>query len=289
MSVSTSQQIARFYNDFSTNEVTFTKDVIRATLLHTKQVFLKILGFQYPCIIYSSSLVGAKVMVNLHDGLKEALRKSNNVCSLRFSFMQRDNSDPISFFVSAKVQGMTPYGEQKPQLHFLNLQYTQRPPDDLIEVIGSLLEANANAKRRKEERIVITNETLSKLGIATKGSVVIVDGIPRKGLLRDVSFSGAKVIIMGVAKFIVNKPAVLKLELQEPRQTLQIEGEVVRFEGVEGRHDIAAFAIKFKEEAVPMEYKVRLSSFFRNSKKSQITKGTPGGEKNTLTGNQTAE
>ncbi|MFP4330080.1 MAG: PilZN3 domain-containing protein [Alkalispirochaetaceae bacterium] len=278
MSVSTSQQIARFFNDFSTNEVTFTKDVIRATLLHTKQVFLKILGFQYPCIVYSSSLVGAKVIVNLHDGLRQALAKSNNLCSLRFSFLQRDNSDPISFFVSARINGMTPYGEQKPQLHFLNLQYTQRPPDDLIEVIGSLLEANANAKRRKEERIVITADTLTKLGIASKGSVVIVDGIPRKGLLRDVSFSGAKVIIMGVAKFIVNKPAVLRLELQEPRQTLEIAGEVVRFEGVEGRNDIAAFALKFNEETVPMEYKVRLSSYFRQGRRAPITKQPPPGE-----------
>jgi Tfp pilus assembly protein PilZ len=273
MSVSTSQQIARYFNEFSTNEVTFTKDVIRATMLHPKQVFLKILGYQFPCIVYSASLVGAKIIVNFHEGLKEVLKKSNNACSLRFSFLQRDKPDPLSFFVSGKITGVTPYGEQKPDLHFLNIQYTQRPPDDLIEIIGGLLEANVNAKRRKEERIVITNDSLRKLGIGGKGAVVVVDGIPRKCILRDLSFSGAKVIILGVAKFLVNKAAFLKLDLLDPAETVQIPGKILRFEEVEGRSDIAAYAMKFEDEQVPMEYKMRLNNYIRGMRKSPISKG----------------
>ncbi len=273
MSVSTSQQIARYFNEFSTNEVTFTKDVIRATMLHPKQVFLKILGYQFPCIVYSASLVGAKVIVNFHEGLKEVLKKSNNACSLRFSFLQRDKPDPLAFFVSGKITGVTPYGEQKPDLHFMNIQYTQRPPDDLIEIIGGLLEANVNAKRRKEERIVITNDSLRKLGIGGKGAVVVVDGIPRKCILRDLSFSGAKVIILGVAKFLVNKAAILKLDLLDPAETVQIPGKILRFEEVEGRSDIAAYAMKFEDEQVPMEYKMRLNNYIRGMRKPPINKG----------------
>ncbi|MFW6337786.1 MAG: PilZN3 domain-containing protein [Alkalispirochaetaceae bacterium] len=277
MSVSTSQQIARYFNEFSTNEVTFTKDVIRATMLHPKQVFLKILGYQFPCIVYSASLVGAKVIVNFHEGLKEVLKKSNNACSLRFSFLQRDKPDPLSFFVSGKITGVTPYGEQKPDLQFVNIQYTQRPPDDLIEIIGGLLEANVNAKRRKEERIVITNDSLNKLGIGGKGAVVVVDGIPRKCILRDLSFSGAKVIILGVAKFIVNKDATLRLDLLDPVETVQLPGKILRFEEVEGRSDIAAYAVKFEEDQIPMEYKMRLNNYLRGMRKPPISKGGAGG------------
>lgn len=277
MSVSTSQQMARYFNEFSTQEVTFTKDVIRATMLNPKQVFLKILGYQFPCIIYSASLVGAKVIVNLHEGLKEVLKKSNNACSLRFNFLQRDKADPLSFFVSGKISGVTPYGEQKPELHFMNIQYTQRPPDDLIEIVGGLLEANVNAKRRKEERVVITNDSLKKLGIGGKNAVVIVDGIPRKCILRDLSFSGAKVIILGVAKFLVNKQATLKLELLDPVETVQIKGTILRFEEVEGRTDIAAYAMKFEDDGVPMEYKMRMNNFLRGQRKTQISKGPAAG------------
>ena len=275
MSVSTSQQIARFFDEFSSQEVTFTKDVIRATMLYPKQVFLKILGYQFPCIIYSSSLVSAKVIVNFHEGLKETLRKSNNLCSLRFSFIQRDKPDPLSFFVSGKVTGITPYGEKKPELHFLSIQYTQRPPDDLIEVLGGLLEANINSKRRKEERIIVTNDTVRKLGLAGKGGVVVVDGIPRKCILRDVSFSGAKVIILGVAKFIVDKAATLKIEILEPSEVVEVPGKIIRFESVEGRSDIAAFAMRFDEDKVPMEYKMRLNNYLRGVRKAPTSKDAP--------------
>lgn len=276
MSVSTSQQIARYFNEFSTHEVTFTKDVIRATMLHPKQVFLKILGYQFPCIIYSASLVGAKVIVNFQEGLKEVLKKSNNACSLRFSFLQRDKPDPLSFFVSGKITGLTPYGEEKPELQFMNIQYNQRPPDDLIEIIGALLEANVNAKRRKEERIVITNDSLRKLGIGGKGAVIIVGGIPRKCILRDLSFSGAKVIILGVAKFLVNKDAVLRLDLLDPAVAVQLPGRILRYEEVEGRSDIAAYAMRFEDEQVPMEYKMRLNTYLRGTRKPPISKGTSG-------------
>ena len=277
MSVSTSQQIARYFNEFSTQEVTFTKDVIRATMLQPKQVFLKISGYQFPCIIYSASLIGAKVIVNFHEGFKEILKKSNNACSLRFSFQQRDKSDPLTFFVSGKVSGLTPYGEQKPELQFMNIQYTQRPPDDLIEIIGALLEANVNAKRRKEERVVVTNDSIRKLGLKGKGAVVLVDGIPRKGILRDISFSGAKVIILGVAKFLVNKQAILRLDLLDPAEQVQLPGQILRFEAVEGRNDIAAYAIKFEDEQVPMEYKMRLNQYLRALRKSPISKGPGAG------------
>lgn len=282
MSVSTSQQIARYFDDFSSQEVTFTKDVIRATMLYPKQVFLKVLGHQFPCIIYSASLVGAKIIVNLQDGLKASLKKSNSMVSLRFSFLQRDKTDPLTFFVSGKVAGITPYGEQKPDLHFINIQYTQRPPDDLIEILGGLLEANVNAKRRSEERVVVTTDTVKKLGFAGKGAVVIVEGIPRKCLLRDISFSGAKVIILGVAKFIVNKKATLRIDLLDPQESVSVPGEILRFEAVEGREDIAAFAMKFEEENIPIEYKLRLNRVVRGAKKSAA--GRPDQQGNASSG-----
>ncbi|MFO8063195.1 MAG: PilZN3 domain-containing protein, partial [Spirochaetia bacterium] len=132
MAISTSQQIARYYQQYSNVEVTFTKDVIKATLLHPKQEFLKCTGYQWPIVLYSASMTSAKVVANMNASLSEAVKKANSAVSLRLSFLQRDKTDPLSFFVAAKISGFTPYGQEKPELYFLTLTYTQRPPDDLI-------------------------------------------------------------------------------------------------------------------------------------------------------------
>lgn len=266
MAVTTSQQITRYYEQFRTVDVTFTKEVIRATLLYTKQVFIKALGYQWPCIVYSSSMVGAKIIVNMTKSLRETVQKANNMVSLRYSFLQKDKADPLSFFVSAKITGSTPYGNQKPDLHFLTLTYTQRPPDDLIEILGRLLEAHSTSKRRKETRIPVTADSARKMGINPKDVLVYIEGVPRRCIIRDISFGGAKLIILGVAKFLVDKKAILRLQVTEDDSYLDIEGTVIRFEAVEGRNDIAAIAVQFNEDTVPVTYKMLLSTYLRSAK-----------------------
>lgn len=266
MPVTTSQQISRYYQQYHAIEVTFTKEVIKATHLYSKQVYIKCLGYHWPCIVYSSSMAGAKVIVNITSSLRDALRKSNNMISLRFSFLQPDKSDPLAFFVSAKIAGSSPYGEKNPELSFVTINFTQRPPDDLIEILGELLDANVNSRKRSEERIVVTSDSLRKLGLGTKGALLTIEQVPRKCIIRDLSFSGAKVIIVGLAKFLVNRSAVLRLQLADDEGQIELVGTVVRFEPVEGRTDIAAFAIQFDEDKIPIKYKMRINAFLRTVK-----------------------
>ena len=278
MAVTTSQQISHYYEQFQSTDVTFTKEVIRALLLNTKHVFIKALGYQFPCIIYSSSMREAKVIATMTTALKETLQKANNNVALRFSFVQREKSDPLAFFVSARITGVAPYGDPQKGLNFFNLTFTQRPPDDLIERLGNILLANVASQRRREERIIITPESSKKLNMIGKGARVVVENVPRKALLRDVSFGGAKIIMPGVPQFLVNKPASVQLDFDEPAETLTLHGKIVRFEPVEGRTDIAAFALQFEESQVPMAYKMRLSEYLRHIKapapKPQNTDGT---------------
>ncbi|MCG8478028.1 MAG: hypothetical protein MI724_02955, partial [Spirochaetales bacterium] len=53
-------------------------------------------------------------------------------------------------------------------------------------------------------------------------------------------------------------------------------GQIVRFEPVEGRSDIAAFALQYDEEAVPMSYKMRLSEYLRPIKRSAAKRDADG-------------
>jgi len=267
MALLTGQQIARYFEQFKTIDVTFTKEVVKAINLKTDQNFLKCLGHQWPCVIYSSSMVGAKVVAGLTKDFFDKIRDANNIVSLRYAFIQPDKADPLAFFVPAKITGYNPYSKEKPDLMFVTLEFTQRPAEDLIGILGRLLETNINSKKRKEERIEVTDEVQRSLNLKSKNVYLYIEGVPRKGILRDLSFSGAKCITSGVAKFIMNKSVHLSLDFEDQKTPMQVPGKIIRHESVQDRKDIIALAILFEETKVPMDYKMRINEYLRLPKK----------------------
>ncbi|MCL2881097.1 MAG: pilus assembly protein PilZ, partial [Treponema sp.] len=197
MAIVTSQKITVYYQRFKDIEVTFTKEIIQVTGLVTQQVHLKCGSDFWPCVIYSSSFSGAKVVTNTKSGLLDKLQTVNNYVSLRYCFKLPDKANPVIFFVAARVTGQAPYGTSH-DMSLLNIQFTQRPPDDLIEIMGRLLDANVNSAKRREERILLTEESQRKLSIQSRESAVFIQGVPRRCIVRDISFSGSKIIMMGV-------------------------------------------------------------------------------------------
>lgn len=265
MPILTGQQINDFFDRYRDTEITFTKEVIRATRLVPKQVYLKCVGYHIPCIIYAVSMTSAKVIANIPSGLFEQIRGAKNLVSLRFAFKEVDKTDPMFFFVSGRITGFNPYNKEKPNLNFVYIEFTQRPPDDLIAILGELLEANVNSKKRREERIIINAHSIKKLGISDKSASLEIQGVPRTCIIRDLSFSGAKVILAGVAKFLLNKEASLKISTVE-KGTLLVPGTIVRNESVEGRKDLIALALQFNEEKVSIEYKMMINEYLKQKK-----------------------
>jgi hypothetical protein len=147
------------------------------------------------------------------------------------------------------------------------LQFAQRPPDDLIEIIGRILDANVNSAKRREDRILITPDSFRRLNLFSKENAVFIQGVPRRCILRDISFSGAKIIMVGVAKFLLNREAGLRMDFDDPRESFQIRGKFIRSEAVEGRKDLIALAILFDE--VPMGYKLRINDFLGQTRASE--------------------
>lgn len=269
MSIATTQQITKYYETYRTIDVTFTKEVVKSVGLIPQNVYIKCLGEQWPCVVYSSSFDGAKVLAPSKQVMMERISKANNMVSLRLSFRQSDKTDPISFFVGGKVMGFAPYAQSNGTLQFINIQYAQRPPEAYLEIMGRMLEANVNSARRRQERILLTPDAMRKIRLVRKETTVLVQGVPRKCILRDLSFSGAKIIIVGLAKFLIGKECKLRVELEDPEETVEIPGSFVRHEDVEGRKDLAAVAINFDESLVPISYKMHLNDFLGQLRKGQ--------------------
>lgn len=271
MAYATTQQLARYYGVYKNIDVTFTKEVTAILGLQTQNVFIKADGRQWPCIINSSSLVGAKVIAGTKSGLIPRIQKDTSAVSLRFSFVDAESKEPVSFFINSKAAGFSPYGTNN-DLVLIQLQYIQRAPDFLIEKIGSLLDANVNSARRKDERVLITADTMRKIGIVQKETIIFIQGVPRRCILRDISFSGAKVIMIGLAQFIREKDVVLRIDFEEPRTAIGLHGKIIRTEDVKDRKDLVALAISFVEKEVPMTYKMHLNHYISMTSKHDLNR-----------------
>ncbi|MDR2729430.1 MAG: PilZ domain-containing protein [Treponema sp.] len=258
MGVLTSQKITVYYERFKDIDVTFTKEIIQVTGLLTKQVHLKCGNDLWPCVVYTSSFSGAKIVANVKSGLLNKLQGANNFVQLRFCFKIPEASSPVTFFVSARVLGSAPYGGSE-DINILTLQFTNRPPDDLIEIMGRVLDANVNSAKRKDVRLPMTADNLRKLNIQSSETSVYIQGVPRRCILRDLSFSGSKLIMIGIAKFLMEKEVALRLDFTDPQENFLIKGKFIRVENVEGKKEMLALGLNFDEASVPMGYKIRLN------------------------------
>ena len=266
MSIITSHELARFYELYRRTEVTFTKQVAEATGLQPQTVLLKVGGSQWPCVLYSCSMVGARIVMTVRSDFSETLQIGGGHLSLRLAFKRPDKTDPISFYVSGKSTGLSPYSPQNPAVQLLTIEFGSRPSDELIQILGVLLEANANAQRRREERIPLTPENLKRLGLESRDCHAAVQGAGHRGILRDLSFSGAKVLVAGASPAFVGQPVALRIARSEAAEEITLWGEVARIEEVSGHPDIGALGIRFLGEP-PVSYKLMISGFLSGSRR----------------------
>lgn len=269
MAIATSQQISQYYEMYKDTEVTFTRDIIRTLSMDPRQIYIKCSGGQWPCIINSTSFVAAKIIVGTKGGAFQQLAQTEAAsCSLRFCFFLDDNQI-LSFFISGHVSSIRLMDGQS-DLALVTIEFSQRPPDDLIEMIGHLLDANSNFIKRKDTRIIINAETKRVLTLQKAETIIKVDGVPRNCIMRDISFGGAKVILMGMAQFLQNKPIELLVSFEDPKETFSLKGTIVRIEEIQGRRDIIAVNIKYDEASIPLSYIMHINDFISESRKRQL-------------------
>lgn len=265
----TSLQINKFYDSYKNLNVTFTKDVIAALGFKTDQAILRCGGSQWSCIINSASMMQAKVICELKSEIMASLQEEHQSVSLRFAFNEGAGNESATFFVSAKVINVSTFQAKQGNFILVALEYTQKAPDDLIANLGLLLEANNNATKRGAERLTLNEDNIHKIGLLTKDTFVFIQGIPRRCILLDISFSGVKLVLVGVANFLLSQEATVKFEFDHPQTSIGVKGKIVRAEHVEGRKDLIAVGITFNEAEIPVIFKMHLNKFFGQHKISR--------------------
>ncbi len=260
-----------YYDFFRDKEVVFTKANIKYLRIDPRQIYIKCSSGQWPCILNSSSLMIAKIIVGNSSGIIAEINKNRNGnYSLRYCFLDQSNQ-PVQFFVNCNVIDVKPYNGMA-ELSIVTLEFTQRPPDDLISRLGEFLEVNKNFETRKEERIPINENSMRQLGIPKEESYVFISDVPRKCIIKDVSFGGARIMTVGIPKFLIGKPIDLRLIFADSNEKITVPGVIKNAEFLENRKDIAVVHIQFNQNEIPMAYKFHINSYITSYQKQMIEK-----------------
>ncbi len=257
----TSQHLARLYDEFADTEVTFNGQVILESGLATSDVRLTVGSRHLDCVLYACSMKGARVIVEMRQEESDLLARGAHAVSLHLTFREKDEKTPVSFFVAARIENLSEHNPQKPHLRFATLQFTQKPSDILVGLLGSMLEIKSNALRRRDQRVVVTPDVMKRIGLESRESCVAIDGTSRRCMLRDLSFGGAKVLLSTSGLPPSPQRALLKLQrCEEPDDTV-LDGSIVRVEDVQGHEDLVALSIKYSSDP-PISYKQKINSVF---------------------------
>ncbi len=267
------QKLEEYYEKYKDKEIAFNKSVMTLTGLEPKKIFLKIKGEDIHCIIYSCSMSGAKILVNLTQRDFENIRIANNIVSIRFSFANKEKKDSIVFFITGNITTYKNFETQNNKLYLVSICFTKKPPEDLIEILGKTIEISENIERRKDVRIELSNANIKELSLLSTNCSFNIDGVLKNCIIKDLSFSGALIILQGDnIEYIKNKKISLHLKTNE-NQIFQLYGEVVRSEFVPNLKSIISAGIKFDPDKIPSLYKELLNNYFKKleQKKSHET------------------
>jgi len=277
MAILTSLQISKLYELYNDIDITFTKDIVAATQLNQKEIYVRCGGVHRKCLLYSTSMKKSRIIVNTGDNFISLIRESGNLVSLRLCFNVPGKSDIISFFVNARVTGYSAYSTPDSDLNYAFLSYTQRPPDDLIINLGQLLEANINFQKRKDLTIIVNQTNYKLLGLNSREVNLVIENIPRKVILVDISSSGIMTIGVKAFKFHLNKSITIKFN--SGKGNWQISGRIARVDNIPGRNDVVLIGIEFSAETIPVSFKMSIENYVKTLKEapSSVTEKSSSG------------
>ena len=197
----------------------------------------------------------AKVIANMDNLSFDAIKRAKNFINLRLSFLPPEHKSPIMFFIPSNVDGYKNFSKSNPLTHLINLSFTQKPPDDLIEILGNIIKEKEDYEKRHDVRINLEGKIIKDFGLNTNRSTIIIENIKRPCIIKNLSVSGAFIILSCNPKFIMNKKAILNLSIIKHKVSIQIEGVILRNESAENRKDIFGIGIEYNKEKIPLEYK----------------------------------
>jgi hypothetical protein len=244
--------LQNLYQEYMDTELTYTKDVAAGLGLLPSESSFKWQGVLYPCVVHSGSFNSAKVLVKLSNAQWKAIEAGSKVTTLTMTLALSKTGRRELVAINGALQTLQHPGAGGEVSVLMSITYSHRPPENFLQAQGAYLSLKKEANQRTEDRIPLSAENRTLVGLTNLNTVVTVDHIERKCLLRDLSYNGARAILTGVAPFLVDKPFTLQVPLGEG--VVSVPGKIVRADPVEGHKGLAVIAMGYHPDLVPIDY-----------------------------------
>lgn len=245
------------YNEHKDHDVTLSQKVIRNIGLIVDQVLLKCGSAKVPCIIYSTSMVKARIIARMNDEILEELNKHKNNVSLRFTFFVKTQSQTISFYMNSKVINSEEYDGNRPDFYYISLEFTKRPPDDLIDILGNYITEQQSRHKRAEERVVFNGQENSSPFFKSMENFLFVSGNGKRCVLAEISIFSAKVLISGKPdEYKEGESAMLLMKSEALEGLGEMVGKIGRVDLINREEGMFSVIIVFNQDMIPPVYKM---------------------------------
>lgn len=246
--------IQNLYQEFLDTELTYSREVAGGLGVLPAESKLKWAGEVFPCVLHSCSFRTAKILVRVTGTRRKLNVFESRLATLTATFVLPKTGKKELIQFNGTLQIPNQEGSDEAELAILVvLEFSHRPSEGFLQAQGSYLRLKKEANQRSEDRIALSVENREMMGLASLNTLVAVENIDRKCLLREFSYSGARVILTGVAPFLLGKRFSLNVPLIG-RSALAIPGSILRAEAVDGHRGLAVIALGYYPDRVPVDY-----------------------------------
>ncbi|MBN2736169.1 MAG: PilZ domain-containing protein [Spirochaetales bacterium] len=247
----TKHRMTQLYEKYHEIEVTFNKKVVEYTRFIPGEITLKIGNERYSCILNSSSMVGAHIILKADKTLFEKINDNKGRVFLRFAFQRDKSAIPLSFFVESRVKSSNPLKGNSQNLFIIHIEYSKQPPDDFIEILGTLIDAGANNKHRQQNRITLNNEAMELLHLESGNGVLNINNQNIPCIIREISQSGCKIIAKITPEQCENQNGIFAFKFAGDTEYSGIPGKIVRTESIKDNQEFLVLGMEFVGDKVP--------------------------------------
>ncbi len=264
------RRLNQIYDDHKNHNITFNQSVVKDIGLMTQDIAIKCCDVKLSCIIYSSSLCNAKILVNFTTDQLNYIKRKRGSISMKFSFQPKNEKNAITFYINSKITEVNEYNQEDNDLYFCLLDFSNRAPDDLINILGSHIVKQLNQHKRAEERFILNKEHTTLAKNRTQENFLFIAGNGKRCILTEISIFSAKVLLVGNVKDISAKlNAMLIIKYKGLEGIGEMIGNIERVEVVSEDEHLLSIVINFDQDKIPPAYKLWISEYleFVNVKK----------------------
>lgn len=252
------KSIDDIYNSHKEHDLAFSHSVVTSLGIIPDKIQLKCGDIKIPCAIYSSSMVGARVIAKLNDDFFRNLNRSQSSVALRLIYHDGESDSEVPFFINSRISLFNKFSSDKPNIYYLTLDYLNKPPDDLICLLGNYILKQIYLQKRAVKRFVLSSSVIKESSIMEQ--FLFKSGKGKKCILTEVSLFSAKVLISGQQdEYQINDHVLLLMKSIGVDGLGEMVGNITRLELINEEDGLYSVVISFNQDLIPPVYKMWLA------------------------------